>query len=262
MEAVESQFFAVETADGVARCIMRGPKMNALGNELLVPMIEMLEDVLLDGEVRVIVLAGEGGNFCSGGDVGTMGENMDPTYLHNNMRLINSVLYELHEGPKPVITEVDGWAVGGGMGLAMASDITYATERSRFMMSFIRISIIPDLGTAYFAAMRAGLSQAKELAMTGKVIDSAEALRLGLINKVVPHDEIAEEVMGVARKMATRSPRVLSITKRHLNNAHRVDLQTMLDFEASIQPMLVLAPEHKRDVEKFLEKRLKSEAES
>ncbi|MHB8896345.1 MAG: enoyl-CoA hydratase/isomerase family protein, partial [Candidatus Geothermincolia bacterium] len=123
---MESEFFTVEIDEGVARCTMMGPKMNALGEDLLFPMCAMLREVLDSVEARVIVLRGGEGNFCSGGDVGTLGEKMDPVFLNKNMNLINRIGYELHEGPKPVISEVDGWAVGGGMGWAMASDMTYA----------------------------------------------------------------------------------------------------------------------------------------
>jgi len=247
----ESEFFQVEMDQGVARCTMSGPKMNALGEDLLYPMCEMMADVLADDDVRVIVLRGGEGNFCSGGDVGTMGEKMDPLLLNQNMGRINEISYELHEGPKPVITEVDGWAVGGGMGWAMASDMTYATERARFMMSFIRISIVPDLGSTYFLPLRAGLLKAKELVFTGRAVNADEALQMGIVNRVIPHEEIGEETMKVARKIATRSPRVLGLMKRHLNIAPHTDLRTILELEESVQPFMVQTPEHAQDVEDF-----------
>lgn len=249
------EYVQVELDEGVARVTMRGPKMNALGEELLHPLVEALEGVLDDERARVIVLRGGEGDFCSGGDVGTLGEKMDPVYLRDNMRLANRIALRLHEGPKPVITEVDGWAVGGGMGLAMASDITYATDRARFMMSFIRISIIPDLGSGYFLPMRVGLLKAKELVFTGRVVEAAEALEIGLVNRVLPADGISEESMRLAGKLAGRSQRMLELAKRHLNMAHHTELKTMLELEENIQPLMVLAPEHRRDVEEFLDRK-------
>jgi 2-(1,2-epoxy-1,2-dihydrophenyl)acetyl-CoA isomerase len=121
-------------------------------------------------------------------------------------------------------------------------------------MSFVRISIIPDLGASYFLPGRVGLARAKELALAAAIIDAEEAYRIGLVNKVVDHEKIGDEVMVLARKMATRSADVLAMTKRSLNWAHRLDLQTMLDMEASTQPFLVMAPEHQRDIKKFLDK--------
>jgi 2-(1,2-epoxy-1,2-dihydrophenyl)acetyl-CoA isomerase len=249
----ESEFFQVELDEGVARCTMRGPSMNAMGREMLPLMVEMLDEVLADEAVRVIVIRGDGGNFCTGADLSIMGDKMDPEFLNFHMLRMDEIILRLYEGAKPVICEVDGWAVGGGFGLAMASDITYATERALFMMSFVRISIIPDLGCAYLLARRVGLNQAKELALTGRVVDAEEAFRLGMVNKVFPYEDISEEVMKIARKMAGRSPEVLKVIKRHFNVAAtgNVDLKTFQDLEAYAQPFFVLKPEHRRDIEKF-----------
>ncbi len=248
---MESEYFHVEMDEGVARCTMTGPKMNALGEDLLPPMCAMLTEVLADPEARVIVLRGGEGNFCTGGDVGTMGEKMDPLVLNRSMNMVNRIGYELHEGPKPVISEVDGWAVGGGMGWALASDMTFATERARFMMSFVRISIVPDLGSTYFLPHRVGLIKAKELVFTGRPVEAQEALEMGIVNRVIPHDEIGEQTMKVARKIATRDPRVLELLKRHINIGIRTDLRTIYELEESVQPLMLLTEEHRRDVEKF-----------
>ena len=250
-----SERFRIEMEDGVARCTMSGPNMNAMGDEMIFPMMEGLRSVLDDEEVRVIVIRGDEGNFSTGADLTIMGEKMDPTILNQNMRKMGDFIYELHEGPRPVIAEVDGWSVGGGFGLAMAADITYATERTRFFLSWVRLSILPDFGSAYFLTRRVGLSLAKELALTGKIVEAEEALRIGLINRIVPHEEIGDKVMKMAKKMAGRSPDILAMTKRMLNTGHQVDLKTFLDLEAYAQSMAILAPEHKRGVEEFFEKR-------
>jgi len=251
---MENETFRIEIADGVARCTMDGPMMNAMGDKLLFPLMEGLRSVLDDDEARVIVIRGEGGNFSVGADLTIMGDKMDPVLMRDNMQIMGHLIRELHEGPKPVIAEVDGWAVGGGFGLAMSSDITYATERARFYLSFIKLSIVPDFGSAYFLAHRVGMAQAKEITLTGRIVESEEALRIGLINRIVPHEEIAGEVMKLAGKMAGRSPRILALTKRMLNTAYTVDLQTLIDFEAHAQALAVLAPEHREDVKRFFEK--------
>jgi 2-(1,2-epoxy-1,2-dihydrophenyl)acetyl-CoA isomerase len=252
--AMEDEVFRVEIADGVARCTMNGPTMNAMGTDLLPSLFEGLDDALSNDDVRVIVLRGEGGNFCVGADLSIMGEKMDPAFLYENMKKINDMGYRLHEGPKPVITEVDGWAAGGGFSLAICSDITYATERAQFYMSFVRIAIIPDLGVSYYLPRRVGLARAKELALAAKRIDAEEAYRIGLINGVIDHESISGEVMKTAKRMATCSPVVLEMTKRNLNWSDRLDLKTMLDNEASTQPFLVMAPEHQEAIKKFMEK--------
>jgi 2-(1,2-epoxy-1,2-dihydrophenyl)acetyl-CoA isomerase len=247
----ESEYFQVEVEGGVARCSLKGPRMNAMGIELVPAMRAGLQSVLENDEVRVIVIRGEGGNFSTGADLSIMGENMDATFLCENMRSMGKILYQLHEGSKPVITEVDGWAVGGGFGLALASDITYATERARFFLSFVRISLVPDFGLSYFLTKRVGLALAKELALTGRVIDAQEAYRMGLVNQVIPHEEISEKVMKVARQIADRSPHALALAKRMLNAGHQVDLATYLEMEAHMQSILVLEPKHQQDVKNF-----------
>ncbi len=256
---MEEETFIVEKKGGVARCTMNGPMMNAMGKSLLYPMLEKMRGVLDDEEVRVIVIRGEGGNFSVGADLTIMGDKMDPVFMRDSMRDMGGLIYELHEGPRPVIAEVDGWAVGGGFGLAMASDITYATERARFYLSFVKLSIVPDFGSAYFLAHRVGLAQAKELALTGRVVEAEEALRLGLVNKVVHHEEISGEVMKLAERMAGRSPNILAMTKRMLNTSHQVDLKTLLELEAHVQSLAVLAPEHREDVKRFFEKSMRKQ---
>ena len=250
----ESEYFKIEIDVGIARCSMDGPNFNAMGDKMIFPMMEGIRSVLDDPDVRVIVMRGEGGNFSAGADLTIMGDKMDPAFLKENMRKMGQLIYELHEGPKPVIAEVDGWSVGGGFGLAMASDITYVTERARFFLSWVRLAIVPDFGASYFLTRRVGLAMAKELALVGKTIDAEEALRIELVNRIVPHEEISEEVMKLAGKLARRSPNIMALTKRFLNTGHQVDLQTFLDMEAYVQSIVILAPEHKEAVEKFLEK--------
>ncbi len=251
---MEGDAFRVEKEEGVARCTMDGPNMNALGVEMVTGMLEGLRRVLDDEEVRVIVIRGEGGNFSAGADLSLMGEKMDPALLAETMRAMGRLIRELHEGPRPLIAEVDGWTVGGAFGLAMASDITYATERARFYLSFVRISLVPDFGSAYFLARRVGLARAKEIALTGRVIDAEEALRIGMVNRVLDHGEISGEVMRLAKRLAGRPPDILAHTKRFVNTAFTVDLGTQLDLEAYLQSLNVTTPEHREDVRKFLEK--------
>lgn len=252
---MESEAFIVEIDEGVARCSMNTPaNMNALSVELGYPMVEGLDRVYADDAVKVIVLRGEGGNFCSGADLGLLGENLDPNFLNRSMRAMGEAIHRLYNGPKPVITEVDGYAVGGGLGLALASDVTYATERALFSMGFIRIAAAPDMGSSYFLAERVGLTMAKKIALTGEVIDAGEALRIGLVTRVVDHDAISEEVMELARLIARRNPQALARTKQMMNRARHLDLQAALDLEAQVQPVLLLSEDHRAAVRKILEK--------
>lgn len=251
---MEGGAFRVELEEGLARCTMDGPNMNAMGEEMVISMLGGLRRVMDDEEVRVIVIRGEGGNFSTGADLSIMGEKMDPGLLAGTMRSMGQLILELHEGPRPVIAEVNGWAVGGAFGLAMASDITYATERARFFLSFVRISLVPDFGSAYFLARRVGMARAKEIALTGRVVDAEEALRMGMVNRMVDHEEISGEVIRLAKSLAGRPPDILAHIKRFVNTAFGMDLRTQLELEAHIQSLNVTTPEHREDVRKFLEK--------
>ena len=114
------------------------------------------------------------------------------------MARMGRILLALHDGPRPFITEVDGWAVGGGLGMALASDMTYATERAQFFLSFPRVAIIPDFGTSYFLHRARRHGQSEGTGSHRRRIDAEEALRIGLINRVFDSESISDEVMKVA----------------------------------------------------------------
>lgn len=245
--------FIVERIGAVARCTMNHPEiMNALNLDTGVPIIDGLNRLLADDTVSVIVLRAEGGNFCTGADLAILGENLNAKDLSGMMNRMNSLLFNLHQGPKIVVTEVDGFAVGGGLGLALASDITYATDQAKFCCGFIRIGAVPDLGATYFLTERLGMVKAKEVALTGDIIDADQALAMGMINRVVSREEISEQVIHLATRIAKAQADALAWTKRNLNRARHVDLQTVLDLEAHVQPLMLLTEEHKAAIKKLL----------
>jgi 2-(1,2-epoxy-1,2-dihydrophenyl)acetyl-CoA isomerase len=244
--------FEVQRFGAVARCSMNCPeKMNALSKENGEAMVEAIHQVMADDTVSVIVLRAEGENFCTGSDLDLLGEKMNPAYLSELMNRINALIYDLHQGPKIVISEVDGFAIGGGLGLALASDITVATDQAKFCCGFIRIGAVPDMGVTYFLTERIGMAKAREIALTGDILDAGQALAMGLINRVVRRKEISEEVMKLATRIAKAPPNALTWTKRNLNRARRIDLQTALDLEAHIQPIMLLSEAHKAAIKKL-----------
>lgn len=238
--------FLVERIGNVARCTLNHPEnMNALGPEMGQALLKGIDDVLADDGIKVLVIRGSGGNFCSGADLSLLGDHLDPVYLRGLMNGINQLLLKLHHGPKPVISEVDGYAVGGGLGLALASDMTLATERAKLCAGFIRIGAVPDMGVTYFLIERVGMARAKEIAFTGDVLDAPAALSMGLINRIVPHEAIGGTVVQLASRIAKAPADALSWTKRNLNRAAHLDLQTAMDLEAHIQPLMLLSEDHR-----------------
>jgi 2-(1,2-epoxy-1,2-dihydrophenyl)acetyl-CoA isomerase len=244
--------FDVQRFGAVARCSLNCPeKMNALSRETGEPMVNAVRELMADETVAVIILRGEGDNFCTGSDLALLGDNLDPAVLCDMMKRMNALLFDLHQGPKIVITEVDGYAVGGGLGLALASDITIATDQAKFCCGFIRIGAVPDMGATYFLTERLGMVKAKEVALTGDIIDAPAALAMGLINRVVPREAILEEVMKLATRIAKASPEALALTKRNLNRSRHIDLQTALDLESHMQPLMLLSEDHKAAIKKM-----------
>lgn len=251
--AMDETGFRVQRVGAVARCSMNHPEtMNALNLETGEPMAEAIGRLMTDDAVKVIVLRAEGENFCTGSDLALLGDNLDPAFLSRLMKRANAMLLDLCEGPKIVITEVDGFALGGGLGLALASDMTLATERAKFCCGFIRIGAVPDLGVSYFLPQRVGPVMAKEIALTGDIVDAERALAIGLINRVVPHEEISDAVMTLARRIAKAPPEALAWTKRNLNRAPHADLRTLLDIEAHLQPLMLLSEGHRAAIKKLL----------
>ena len=245
--------FDVQRFGAVARCSMNCPeKMNALSPATGQPMVAALQQLMTDETVAVIVLRAEGENFCTGADLEMLGDNLDPAELCHLMNRINVMLHDLHQGPKVVITAVDGFALGGGLGLALASDITIATDQAKFCCGFIRIGAVPDMGVSYFLTERVGMARAREFALTGDIIDAHQALAMGLVNRVVPWEKIDGTVMELAARIAKAPMNALALTKRNLNRARRCDLQTALDMEAHMQPLMLLSEEHKKAIGKLL----------
>lgn len=244
--------FTVERIGKVARCTLNQPdRMNALGPQTGAPMVEAIQSLMADDDVSVIVLRGAGGNFCAGADLSLLGDHMDPAYLRTVMNRINVLLLDLYQGPKPVITEVDGYAVGGGLGLALASDMTLATDRAKFCAGFIRIGAVPDMGVTYFLTERVGMAMAKQIVLTGDMIDAEQALSMGLINKVVAPERISDEVMALATRIAKAPADALAWTKRNINRSRHLDLQTVLDLESHIQPLMLLSDAHRMAIKKL-----------
>ena len=167
--------------------------------------------------------------------------------LHDALPIFNS--------EKVVITAVDGYAVGGGLGLVLASDLAIATKRARFSQIFIRMGLTPDSGTSYFLPRAVGLKKAKELAYTGRSLDAYEALSLGIVNKVVHHEKLDEEVKSITKSVVRGPTQAIMLTKRMLNRSWELDLSDMIELEIMATSMCFQTDDFKEGVNAFREKR-------
>jgi 2-(1,2-epoxy-1,2-dihydrophenyl)acetyl-CoA isomerase len=211
-----------------------------------------------DLTVRVLVITGAGRAFCAGADIGYMRELMrrrDAAAFAALVEAGRQVVTTIRATAKPVIASVNGPAAGGGANLALACDIRIASDRASLGQTFNRIGLHPDWGGTYFLPRLVGPARALELVFTGDMVGAEEGLRIGLFNRVVPHDRLADETAGFARFLAAKPPVALALAKRAIYDAEDADLSAMLDRELENQLTCFNTEDAEEGLAAFLEKR-------
>jgi 2-(1,2-epoxy-1,2-dihydrophenyl)acetyl-CoA isomerase len=248
-----------EISDGVATLTLNRPdRLNALSTPMLEGLLEALPRLASDAAVGAIVLTGAGRAFCAGGDVKRMAEEAversgEAAVAQLRGRMEVSRL--LHEIPKPTIAMVNGPAAGAGMALALACDLRIAGQSARFVTAFANVGFSGDFGGSYFLSKLVGIGKARELYYTAEPIDAAQALALGLVNRLLPDANLAEITRELAQKLA-RGPRIaLSLMKQNFNAAESGSLAELLDLEARRQVETGQTHDHKEAARAFVEKR-------
>ena len=201
----------VDFADGVALVTLNRPEVRNAIDLATVDDLHWALDILAHYEpTRVLILTGAGRSFAAGADI----RELRRRNAGDALRGINSGLFrEIEQFPVPTIAAVNGYALGGGCELALACDLRIAAESARFGQPEAGLGIIPAAGAAYRLPRLIGLGRARELIYTGRILDAAEALRIGLVNKVVPDDRLVDEARAMAATIALRSPFALRIAK-------------------------------------------------
>ena len=235
----------------------RPQAMNAFSPVMMREISHAIEDVRNDPDARVLVLTGTGRAFSTGADVKAMAQGRfsdapDPQAGASERRGYALALRELD---KPVIAAVNGYAVGGGLDLSLACDIRIASDRARFAEVFIRRGLIPALGGTYFLPRLVGLDKACELIWTGDMIEADEALKLGLVTKVVPHDELDDATFELAEKLAKGPPLAIQAAKRAIYDGLTMNLEETFQYTAKVMERLHKTEDHKEGAKAFVEKR-------
>lgn len=251
------QTLVVEHTGPVATITMNRPDArNALDMTMRQEMLAALDEVEADAAVRVLILTGSGEHFCAGGDVKSMrARRQTAAEGRARVELLNRMVLRLVDFPRPTIAMVDGYAVGAGTNLALCCDLVVASDRARFGELFNKIGLAPDGGGTWFLPRLVGLARAKELIFTGDVFDAAEALRMGLINRVVPAAELRAATRALAEKIAQGPPAVQRLAKHMVNRAAASDLPAALDLEAYSQGLAIASDDHQEGLAAFFEKR-------
>jgi 2-(1,2-epoxy-1,2-dihydrophenyl)acetyl-CoA isomerase len=256
---MEWEFVLLAIEDQVAMITLNRPdQLNALGGNMRQEIFEALDLACVDEHVRVIVITGAGKAFCVGGDVNEFiaGTTQAVPQMAASERLtMSKIVLLINSVEKPVIASVNGVAVGGGCNLALACDIRIASEKAKFGEVFTKRGAHPDWGGIYSLPRLVGYAKAAELIFTGEVIDAYEALRIGMINKVVPHDELGIATKELANNIAKNAPIPIALAKRGLQNFHKMDLAQAVDYETFALGICRNSEDYKEGFESFLEKR-------
>ncbi len=234
----ELRTLIVERDGGVVTVTMNRPeRKNAANGTMWRELLSVFDDVAADRSARTLVLTGAGGAFCSGADLSdpsdVAGRPGDPYLVQ--MRALADVALRLHRLPKPTVAKVNGVAAGAGMSLAIGCDLVVASESARFSQIFARRGLSVDFGASWLLPRLIGLHRAKELAFFADILSADEAAEFGLVNRVVPDDELDAFVDGWARRLADGPTLALSMTKTMLNNSMAVSMEQALEDEARSQ---------------------------
>jgi enoyl-CoA hydratase len=251
----DERFVLVERDEArrVALLRLNRPKqLNALNAQVMDQLCEALEALDADDAIRCLVVTGNERAFAAGADIGEMAIASPIDMLRGN-RIAQ--WDRVRRISKPVIAAVNGWCLGGGCELAMALDLIVAGEGARFGQPEINIGVIPGAGGTQRLTRAIGKSRAMEMVLTGEPIDAAEALRLGLVARVVPDELLVDDALALAAVIATKSPIALRLAKESVNAAYEMSLTDGLAHERKLFYLLFASEDQKEGMAAFLEKR-------
>ena len=248
--------FLYEVSDGIATLTFNRPEvMNALTFEVYAQLRDLFETLRYDDAVRAIVLTGTGDNFCSGGDVYEIIGELLKRDLKGHLeftRMTGAVVQNMRLLDKPIIAAVNGMTAGAGAVIALAADLRIASEKARFAFLFTKVGLTgADMGAGYLLPRIVGLGRASELLMLGDTIDAVTAERYGMVNRIVPHDELLPAARQWARRLADGPTLALSMTKHMLNHELSMDLVSAIEAEAQAQALMLMGDDHRKFYEAF-----------
>ena len=237
--------------------------LNAINSQMIEELQAVMNIIQDNAAVRAVVLTGAGRGFCSGADLkarqrakpSEVAPDGDDLGAQRLRRTLNPLILAIRTIEKPFLAAVNGVAAGAGCNLALACDIVLASDTARFGNVFTRIGLIPDCGGHFFLPRLIGFHKAAELMFTGDIIEAHEAERLGLINRVVPQEELSKQTRELAERLARGPTRAIGLCKRTLNLGINADLASVLDAESEGQAVARQTEDHWEGVQAFLEKR-------
>jgi len=253
------QHVIVSISDSIGTVTLNRPeRLNAFFGTMRDEIAEALEELAGRDDVRVVVVTGRGKAFCAGADVRYMADLLERKAYDEANLLVTAgrrVIRAILEMPKPVIAALNGPAAGGGANLALACDLRIASERASIGQTFNRIGLAPDWGGSWLVPRLVGRGRAAELFFLADMLDASEAERIGLVNRVVPHEELESHVHDLALRLAAKPARPLALAKEALRRSLSASLEEMLDFEVRAQNEAFRSPDALEGTRAFVQKR-------
>jgi enoyl-CoA hydratase/carnithine racemase len=248
--------FLYEVRDGIATITLNRPEvLNALTFEVYAQLQRLFADLRSDDTVRVVILTGAGEGFCSGGDVNDIIGELLKRDLRAHLeftRMTGAVVQNMRQLDKPILAALNGMTAGAGSVLALASDLRIASVRARFAFLFTKVGLTgADMGAGYLLPRVVGMGRAFELLLLGDTLDAATAERYGLVNRVVPHEQLLETTGALATRLASGPTQAIAMTKRMVNNELSMDLASAIEAEAQAQALMLLGNDHRAFFEAF-----------
>jgi enoyl-CoA hydratase/carnithine racemase len=247
-----------EAEGAVAIISFNRPKQqNAFSAEMIGLLHRFFDEARQDDAVKGIILTGKGDAFCAGGDVQAMAEGKLRAW---NMKKflwegVHRVILLIEDLDKPIIAAVNGAATGAGMGLALMSDLRICSARARFAESFIKLGLVAGDGDAYFLPRIVGMGKAMELLLTGDLITAEQALEFGIVNKLVPHEQLMTASLALMEKIISNPPLAVRMMKRAVYQGQTGTLRSHLDYISSQLALLTETEDHLEAARAFMEKR-------
>lgn len=242
--------------EGIATIALTVPeKRNAISAQMIADLMGAL-DQAEDGPARVVIITGSGKAFCAGMDLDELQHVATQTQQKNleDARRVTKMFYRLHSFPKPIIAAVNGAAIAGGCGIATLGDFTLAVPEAKFGYTEVKLGFMPAL-VSVFLRRRIGDRHVRDLLLTGRIIDAAEALRMGLITEIVPMEKLMSRAREIAALLLAVSPTAVAQTKRLLVNFDRAAIRAELEVAMEANTDIRSTPDFREGVSAFLEKR-------
>ena len=259
MTGMKTDFQTLKTHvdKGIITILLNRPQVhNAFNSTMLLELIGLLDEINEEKDIRVVVITGQGKSFSAGADLNWMREIINYSYEENirDSEKISELFFKIYTLNKPVISAINGAAIGGGMGFVAASDIVIASDRAVFSLSEVKIGVVPACISPYLIR-KSGEGALKELFLTGKKFYPEEALRINLINYTVEHEELLNFTKLKARELLFNGPRAMAVCKDLFRDIPEMDLNKAYNHTAEVIARLRTSDEAQEGMKAFLEKR-------